>query len=166
MAPALEPSTTHPTVDTIAGHYPARNTVAVVFTVDAGADTGRAANSVEEIADGAARHSDALLPFGSVDPWQGKADYPKVACAAAFWVPTGTACSSPTISGVRSSAGWLGIRTRRLRGSPRYIGRCVARAAVGLAGGSDGAHVDVDAVLDLIEHGVDPVTKKFVTQML
>ncbi|MBC2642475.1 MULTISPECIES: 4-hydroxyphenyl-beta-ketoacyl-CoA hydrolase [unclassified Rhodococcus (in: high G+C Gram-positive bacteria)] len=62
-----------PTIDTIADHYRARNMAAVVFTVDAGAATGHAANSVEEIAEGAARHNDVLIPFGSVDPWQGKA---------------------------------------------------------------------------------------------
>ncbi|MDV7087643.1 4-hydroxyphenyl-beta-ketoacyl-CoA hydrolase [Rhodococcus opacus] len=62
-----------PTIDAIADHYRARNMAAVVFTVDAGAATGHAANSVEEIAEGAARHNDVLIPFGSVDPWQGKA---------------------------------------------------------------------------------------------
>ncbi|TQC49338.1 4-hydroxyphenyl-beta-ketoacyl-CoA hydrolase [Rhodococcus sp. WS4] len=62
-----------PSIDAIADHYRARNMAAVVFTVDAGAATGHAANSVEEIAEGAARHNDVLIPFGSVDPWQGKA---------------------------------------------------------------------------------------------
>lgn len=62
-----------PTVDTIADHYRARNMAAVVFTVDAQSGTGHAANSVEEIAEKAAEHNDVLIPFGSVDPWQGKA---------------------------------------------------------------------------------------------
>lgn len=62
-----------PPLDDIAAHYRERNMAAVVFTVDCAAATGHAANSVEEIAEGAARHNDVLIPFGSVDPWQGKA---------------------------------------------------------------------------------------------
>ncbi|MEN0138339.1 MAG: 4-hydroxyphenyl-beta-ketoacyl-CoA hydrolase [Rhodococcus sp. (in: high G+C Gram-positive bacteria)] len=62
-----------PSIDTVAEHYRARNMAAVVFTVDAASASGHAANSVEEIAEGAARHNDVLIPFGSVDPWQGKA---------------------------------------------------------------------------------------------
>jgi hypothetical protein len=61
-----------PSLDTIAQHYRDRNMAAVVFTVDCGSATGHAANSVEEIAEGAARHNDVLIPFGSVDPWRGK----------------------------------------------------------------------------------------------
>ena len=62
-----------PSIDAIADHYRSRNMAAVVFTVDAASASGHAANSVEEIAEGAARHNDVLIPFGSVDPWQGKA---------------------------------------------------------------------------------------------
>ena len=62
-----------PSIDAVADHYRARNMAAVVFTVDAASASGHAANSVEEIAEGAARHNDVLIPFGSVDPWQGKA---------------------------------------------------------------------------------------------
>ncbi|WP_280401100.1 4-hydroxyphenyl-beta-ketoacyl-CoA hydrolase [Nocardia carnea] len=62
-----------PTIDSIAGHYRERNMAAVVFTVDAAAGSGHAPNSVEEIAEKAAEHNDVLIPFGSVDPWQGKA---------------------------------------------------------------------------------------------
>ncbi|MBA8825029.1 hypothetical protein FHX42_002376 [Saccharopolyspora lacisalsi] len=61
-----------PSLDTMAEHYRERNMAAIVFTVDAGAATGHPVNSVEEIAEGAARHNDVLIPFGSVDPWQGK----------------------------------------------------------------------------------------------
>ncbi|MFY2788019.1 4-hydroxyphenyl-beta-ketoacyl-CoA hydrolase [Rhodococcus sp. MALMAid1271] len=61
-----------PGIDAIADYYRARNMAAVVFTVDAGAASGHTPNSVEEIAEGAARHNDVLIPFGSVDPWQGK----------------------------------------------------------------------------------------------
>lgn len=62
----------NPTVDDVAAHYRARNMAAIVFTVDAASATGHQANSVEEIAEGAARHNDVLIPFGSVDPLQGK----------------------------------------------------------------------------------------------
>ncbi|MEU2006937.1 4-hydroxyphenyl-beta-ketoacyl-CoA hydrolase [Rhodococcus sp. NPDC019627] len=63
----------NPTIDDVAEHYRSRNMAAVVFTVDAESGTGHTPNSVEEIAEGAARHNDVLIPFGSVDPWQGKA---------------------------------------------------------------------------------------------
>lgn len=62
-----------PTIQTIAEHYRSRNMAAVVFTVDAGAASGHSPNSVEEIAELAAQNNDVLIPFGSVDPWQGKA---------------------------------------------------------------------------------------------
>lgn len=62
-----------PALDTIAEHYRERNMAAIVFTVDCAAATGHPVNSVEEIAEGAAKHNDVLIPFGSVDPWQGKA---------------------------------------------------------------------------------------------
>ncbi|MCQ4121502.1 4-hydroxyphenyl-beta-ketoacyl-CoA hydrolase [Rhodococcus tibetensis] len=67
-----------PSIDAVADHYRQRNMAAVVFTVDAASATGHAANSVEEIAEGAARHNDVLIPFGSVDPWQGKAAVKRV----------------------------------------------------------------------------------------
>ncbi|MFD6059847.1 amidohydrolase family protein [Rhodococcus wratislaviensis] len=59
-------------VDEVAAHYRERNMAAVVFTVDAYSASGHVANSVTEIAEGAARNNDVLIPFGSVDPWQGK----------------------------------------------------------------------------------------------
>ncbi|SFS72034.1 4-hydroxyphenyl-beta-ketoacyl-CoA hydrolase [Saccharopolyspora flava] len=62
-----------PSLASIAEHYRERNMAAVVFTVDCASETGHPANSVEEIAEGAAEHNDVLIPFGSVDPWQGKA---------------------------------------------------------------------------------------------
>jgi predicted TIM-barrel fold metal-dependent hydrolase len=62
-----------PTVATIAEHYRARRTAAVVFTVDAPAGTGHPPLSSEEIADAAAEYADVLIPFGSVDPNAGKA---------------------------------------------------------------------------------------------
>ncbi len=60
-----------PTLDQIAEHYRARSMAAVVFTVDATTATGHPALSSEEIAEGAARNNDVLIPFGSVDPRQG-----------------------------------------------------------------------------------------------
>jgi len=61
-----------PTLASIAEHYRARRTAAVVFTVDAPAGTGHPPLSSEEIADQAAEHADVLIPFGSVDPHAGK----------------------------------------------------------------------------------------------
>lgn len=61
-----------PSIDTMAGHFRERNMAAVVFTVDAGSATGHTVNSIEAIAEGAARNNDVLIPFGSVDPWRGK----------------------------------------------------------------------------------------------
>ncbi len=60
-----------PTLQQMADHYRERSMAAVVFTVDATTATGHPALSSEEIAEGAARHNDVLIPFGSVDPHQG-----------------------------------------------------------------------------------------------
>jgi predicted TIM-barrel fold metal-dependent hydrolase len=62
-----------PTIDQIAEHYRQRWIAAVIFTVDAEIATGHARISNEEIAEGAARHSDVLIPFASVDPAKGRA---------------------------------------------------------------------------------------------
>lgn len=69
-----------PTIDAVAQYYRERNMAAVVFTVDATAATGRAPNSVEEIAERAALNADVLIPFGSVDP--GKVLLPSIARTA------------------------------------------------------------------------------------
>ncbi|MET0820656.1 MAG: amidohydrolase family protein [Aeromicrobium sp.] len=61
-----------PTIDQIAEHYRERSMAAVVFTVDASSETGHPALSSEEIAEGAARNNDVLIPFGSVDPRRGQ----------------------------------------------------------------------------------------------
>ncbi|WP_283248407.1 amidohydrolase family protein [Leucobacter allii] len=58
-------------VDELADYYREREMAAVVFTVDARTALGTPPNSSREIADGAARHPDALIPFGSVDPRTG-----------------------------------------------------------------------------------------------
>ena len=65
--------TARPGLDEIAAHYRERRLAAVVFTVDAGTALGHTANSSEEIAEGAARNNDVLIPFGSVDPLTGAA---------------------------------------------------------------------------------------------
>jgi predicted TIM-barrel fold metal-dependent hydrolase len=64
---------TRPTLDEIAAIYRERSMAAVVFTVDAGINLNHAANSSEQIAEGAARNNDVLIPFGSVDPKRGSA---------------------------------------------------------------------------------------------
>jgi len=60
-----------PDLDAVADYYRARRMAAVVFTVDAQTQLQHAALSSEEIADGAARNNDVLIPFGSVDPRAG-----------------------------------------------------------------------------------------------
>lgn len=60
-----------PTIDQIADHYRERQMAAVVFTVDAEHEMGHPPLSSEEIAEGAARNNDVLIPFGSVDPRRG-----------------------------------------------------------------------------------------------
>ncbi|MGV9709496.1 4-hydroxyphenyl-beta-ketoacyl-CoA hydrolase [Gordonia sp. NPDC003424] len=67
-----------PTIESIAEHYRERNMAAVVFTVDAASASGHTPNDVEEIAEKAAQFNDVLIPFGSVDPLQGKAAVKRV----------------------------------------------------------------------------------------
>lgn len=62
-----------PTIDDIAEYYRARKMAAVVFTVDAESESGHPPLSSADIADGAARNNDVLIPFGSVDPRKGPA---------------------------------------------------------------------------------------------
>ena len=63
-----------PTLDVIAEMYRERKMAAVVFTVDATTSLGgHQPNSTEEIVAGAIRNNDVLIPFGTVDPLQGKA---------------------------------------------------------------------------------------------
>ncbi|MFD5248179.1 amidohydrolase family protein [Amycolatopsis sp. NPDC058340] len=57
----------------IASYYRERTMAAVVFTVDIEASTGHPTLSNEDIAEAAAEHPDALIPFASVDPAKGKA---------------------------------------------------------------------------------------------
>ncbi|MHA6695181.1 amidohydrolase family protein [Homoserinimonas sp. A520] len=57
-----------PDLDSVAAYYRERSMAAVVFTVDATTRLGHPAISSAEIAQGAARNNDVLIPFGSVDP--------------------------------------------------------------------------------------------------
>jgi predicted TIM-barrel fold metal-dependent hydrolase len=66
-------SDTASTVDDLAQQYRQRNAAAVVFTIDAESGTGYPPNSQDELIEGAVRNNDVLIPFGSVDPWKGKA---------------------------------------------------------------------------------------------
>jgi uncharacterized protein len=60
-----------PDLDSIADHYRERRMAAVVFTVDAQTQLRHPPLSSVEIAEGAARNNDVLIPFGSVDPNRG-----------------------------------------------------------------------------------------------
>jgi predicted TIM-barrel fold metal-dependent hydrolase len=62
-----------PTIPEIADYYCTRGMAAVVFTVDAEHATGHPRIANEEIAESCAEHADVLIPFGSVDPWKGRA---------------------------------------------------------------------------------------------
>jgi predicted TIM-barrel fold metal-dependent hydrolase len=62
-----------PDLDSIADYYRERRMAAVVFTVDAESQLRHPALSSEQIAEGAARNNDVLIPFGSVDPRKGSA---------------------------------------------------------------------------------------------
>jgi predicted TIM-barrel fold metal-dependent hydrolase len=63
-----------PTLPEIAAYYRERRMACVVFTVDATTAAGHEpAVSNEEIAELAARHSDIVVPFASVDPGRGQA---------------------------------------------------------------------------------------------
>jgi predicted TIM-barrel fold metal-dependent hydrolase len=62
-----------PRLADVAAHYRERRTAAVVFTVDASTTLGHAPVSSTEIIAEAADHADILIPFGSVDPLQGRA---------------------------------------------------------------------------------------------
>lgn len=57
-----------PDLDSVAEYYRERRMAAVVFTVDAETQLGHSPLSSADIAEGAARNNDVLIPFGSVDP--------------------------------------------------------------------------------------------------
>jgi predicted TIM-barrel fold metal-dependent hydrolase len=62
-----------PDLDSVADYYRERRMAAVVFAVDSTTHLGHPAISSAEIAEGAARNNDVLIPFGSVDPLRGPA---------------------------------------------------------------------------------------------
>jgi uncharacterized protein len=57
----------------MAAYYRERKMAAVIFSVDAEYATGHPRISNEEVAEVAGQYPDTLIPFGSVDPWKGKA---------------------------------------------------------------------------------------------
>ncbi|QAY59324.1 amidohydrolase [Microbacterium protaetiae] len=57
-----------PDLDSVAAYYRERKTAAVVFTVDAETQLHHPPVDSADIAAGAARHNDILIPYGSVDP--------------------------------------------------------------------------------------------------
>jgi predicted TIM-barrel fold metal-dependent hydrolase len=62
-----------PPLPRMAEYYRQRRMAAVVFAVDAESALGHPPVRSEEIAEASAEHADVLIPFGSVDPWQGVA---------------------------------------------------------------------------------------------
>ncbi|MFD0820095.1 amidohydrolase family protein [Micromonospora zhanjiangensis] len=62
-----------PGVPRIAEYYRQRRMAAVVFAVDARSATGHPPVPSEEIAEACVAHADVMIPFGSVDPWRGRA---------------------------------------------------------------------------------------------
>jgi uncharacterized protein len=61
-----------PTAQEVADYYRDRSMLAVVFTVDDEAGMGRPRIGNDEVLRAAGANSDALIPFGSVDPHKGK----------------------------------------------------------------------------------------------
>jgi predicted TIM-barrel fold metal-dependent hydrolase len=65
-------SAPHPTIPEAAHYYRERKMAAVIFTVDSEAEMGHLRIANEEVAEVAAEHADALIPFASIDPARGK----------------------------------------------------------------------------------------------
>jgi predicted TIM-barrel fold metal-dependent hydrolase len=61
-----------PTIAETAAYYRERKMLAVIFCVDTEREMGDARITNEEVAEEAAKHPDALIPFASVDPLRGK----------------------------------------------------------------------------------------------
>jgi len=61
-----------PTIAETAAYYRERRMLAVIFTVDTERETGQVRITNEEVAQEAAMHPDALIPFASIDPMRGK----------------------------------------------------------------------------------------------
>jgi predicted TIM-barrel fold metal-dependent hydrolase len=60
------------TIAETAAYYRERRMLAVIFSVDTERGMGQVRISNEEVAEEAAQHADALIPFASVDPLRGK----------------------------------------------------------------------------------------------
>ncbi len=61
-----------PTIPQVAQYYRERKLAAVIFPVDSEAEMGHWRIANEEVAEVAAEHADALIPFASIDPAKGK----------------------------------------------------------------------------------------------
>ncbi len=61
-----------PTAREVAGYYRERNMLAVIFNVDDEAGMGRSRLGNQEVLEAARENPDVLIPFGSIDPHQGK----------------------------------------------------------------------------------------------
>ena len=61
-----------PAIPETAAYFRERNIGAVIFAVDCERETGFRRYNNEEIAEEAAKHSDILIPFASIDPAKGK----------------------------------------------------------------------------------------------
>lgn len=70
--PAAGGETFLPTMDETAAYYRDRRVGCVIFPVDAERETGFKRYKNEEVAEIAARHSDIMIPFASIDPAKGK----------------------------------------------------------------------------------------------
>ncbi len=70
--PASGGGTILPTMEETAAYYRERKVGCVIFPVDAERETGFKRYSNEEVAETAARHSDIMIPFASIDPAKGK----------------------------------------------------------------------------------------------
>ena len=62
-----------PDIDETAAYYRERGLLAVIFTIDVESTYGHVGVSNVEVAEGAARHPDVLMPFASIDPARGVA---------------------------------------------------------------------------------------------
>ncbi|HEX7985568.1 MAG TPA: amidohydrolase family protein [Duganella sp.] len=72
MATYFKEQTTRLTIAETAAYYRARKMLAVIFSVDTERANGQVRIANEEVAEEAAAHPDALIPFASVDPLRGK----------------------------------------------------------------------------------------------
>ncbi len=61
-----------PTIPEVAQYYRERKLAAVIFPVDSEAEMGHWRIANEEVAEVAAEHADALIPFASIDPAKGR----------------------------------------------------------------------------------------------